>query len=307
MKKGLFRGLALALILVLLCGAALAEGRTTGNVWRRTGPGLDYEQIISFSEGKSLEYLGESSEDDRGVAWYKVSGGGYTGWVSSRYSELVGESSEPEKKPEKKAESTTEPTPTPEPSFEPTPTPSPEPTEALPVTLPALEAGWLFSNTVSDDQGESEAQPAQTPQAEAPAAPGPLQNVELSGYYRRNLVESANEIGLISYRQVESEVPFQYYDDALILAGSQQVDNIVVYGEGYTVYGVSVGMDANAARACLNAAGLDYLASENCITYEHRAGDGALFTDANGHDSCINLWVDADDIITEIDWSSYTG
>ena len=37
------------------------------------------------------------------------------------------------------------------------------------------------------------------------------------------------------------------------------------------------------------------------------AGDGALYKDANGHDSCINLWVDANDIVTEIDWSTYTG
>ena len=131
--------------------------------------------------------------------------------------------------------------------------------------------------------------------------------VELSAYYRADLVAAANEIGLISYRQVESEVPYQYYNDALILAGNQNVENIVVYGAGYEVYGVSVGMNANTAMAWLNAAGLDYVDSVNGLTYEHKAAADAPFADANGHDSCINLWVDENNIITEIDWSTYTG
>ena len=94
----------------------------------------------------------------------------------------------------------------------------------------------------------------------------------------------------------------------MILAGNQEVENIVVYGSGYEVYGVSVGMSAATAMAWFNAAGLDYVDSVNCITYEHRANaDGTFFVDENGHDSCINLWVDANNVITEIDWSTYTG
>ncbi|MBP5620821.1 MAG: hypothetical protein J6X44_02270, partial [Thermoguttaceae bacterium] len=69
--------------------------------------------------------------------------------------------------------------------------------------------------------------------------PAPV--VELSQYYRQDLVTAANEIGLISYRQVESEAPYQYYNDAVIVAGNQVVENIVVFGEGYEVYGVRVG------------------------------------------------------------------
>lgn len=292
MKNRVFRSVALVLALVLLGGMALAEVRTTASVWMRTGPGLNYDQVVSFSEGKSLEYLGESSVDDRGVTWYKVSGGGNTGWVSSRYSELVGESANAPKAEKPAAESTPEPTA--------------EPAEEQPASLPALEAGLLFSSIVSGDAEASDAQPSEDSATE-PADAQPAAVVELSAYYLRNLVEAANEIGLISYRQVESEVPFQYYDNSLILAGNQQVENMVVYGGGYTVYGVSVGMDANAARACLNAAGLDYMDSVNGFTYEHRAAEGAAYVDANGHDSCINLWVDADNIVTEIDWSTYTG
>ena len=45
----------------------------------------------------------------------------------------------------------------------------------------------------------------------------------------------------------------------------------------------------------------------NGVTYEHKANALSLFTDPNGHDSCINVWVDESGTVTEIDWSSYTG
>ena len=43
------------------------------------------------------------------------------------------------------------------------------------------------------------------------------------------------------------------------------------------------------------------------MTYEHKAAADAPFADANGHDSCINLWVNDENLVTEIDWSTYTG
>ena len=303
MKKRAIRVLAAIAALVLISVAALAEVRTTGNVWLRSGPGLDYEALSILSEGKTFEYLGESSVDERGVAWYRITAGEKTGWVSSRYSELIGESAETEV--EADAEEV------------------PAPTEA-PASQSALDAGILFMNgdtgdapeevTPAEDDAE-EAVPEEAASVEdAPekeSAPdtsvAPVRTVELSGYYLNNLVEAANDIGLISYRQVESEVPYQYYDDSVIIAGNQLVESIVVYGAGYEVYGVSVGMNINAARACLNAAGLDYVESVNGVTYEHRANALSLFTDPKGHDSCINVWVDDGGTVTEIDWSSYTG
>lgn len=290
MKNRVIRVMAMATSLMLMLGLALAEVRTTGDVWLRTGPGLDYESVAILKTGKSYEYLGESSVDERGVAWYKIAVGDKTGWVSSRYSELVGETaaSEEDKNDE----------------------PAPAPTEA-PASQSALNAGILFSQEApaAGSEAAPEAEPGEeSAQAPAPAsANGPARTVELSGYYLSNLVEAANDIGLISYRQVESEAPYQYYDNSLILAGNQQVENIVVYGSGYEVYGVSVGMNINAARACLNAAGLDYVESMNGVTYEHRATEASLFTDAKGHDSCINVWVDETGTVTEVDWSTYTG
>jgi len=292
MKNSVIRVVAVTAALMLMQGFAQAEVKTTGDVWLRTGPGLDYESVAILKTGKTYEYLGESSVDERGVTWYRITVGDKTGWVSSRYSELIGEAAGAGEAADEAAE--------------------PAPTEA-PASQSALDAGILFSQDDTEPTPEPALEPTPEPAAEpapeeAPApANGPTRAVELSGYYLNNLVETANEIGLISYRQVESEAPYQYYDDSVIIAGNQQVENIVVYGGGYEIYGVSVGMNINAARACLNAAGLDYVESVNGVTYEHRATEASLFTNAKGHDSCINVWVDETGTVTEIDWSTYTG
>lgn len=298
MKNRAMRTLALALAMLLACGLALADVRTTATVNLRSGPGLSYEIVTSYSEGKTLDYLDESSVDDRGVTWYKVSAGGKTGWISSKFSVLEGEQAQPAATPEPTAEPTAEPA---------------EPEGDDQPGLPALSAGGLFANSLNPVDGD--ATPADEPDDTEPDAdePTPLPAtfdgaaVELSNFYRADLVTAANDIGLISYRQVESEAPYQYYNDALILAGNQNVENIVVYGAGYEVYGVYVGMSANVAMACLNAAGLDYVQSANGISYEHKAANDAVFADVDGHDSIINLWVNDEDVITEIDWSTYTG
>lgn len=299
MKNRVIRIVAAAVALMLMLSLALAEVLTTGKVWLRTGPGLDYDRVSILSAGKTFDYLGESSVDGRGVTWYKVSAGGKEGWISSRYSELIGESAGADAGAEAAEAS------------------EPEPTEA-PDSQSAPDAGMALSDAAPEDAPEAPEETAEEAieetEEEAPEeAPAevpsnePVRAVELSGYYLNNLVEAANDIGLISYRQVESEAPYQYYDESVIIAGNQLVENIVVYGGGYEVYGVSVGMNINAARACLNAAGLDYYESVNGVTYEHKASERSRFTDPNGHDSCINVWVDENDAVTEIDWSSYTG
>ena len=54
----------------------------------RTGPGLKYRSFDIMYEDDEAEYLGNSSVDDRGVVWYKISWYGDTGWVSSKYTSL---------------------------------------------------------------------------------------------------------------------------------------------------------------------------------------------------------------------------
>lgn len=72
---------------LLICYSVLADVYTTGNVNLRAGPGLDYATVGSVPSGTRLTYLGETSVDERGVAWYMVDYKG-TNWVSSKYSEL---------------------------------------------------------------------------------------------------------------------------------------------------------------------------------------------------------------------------
>lgn len=300
MKKRMVRVVVAALALMLLCAAALAEVRTTGNVWMRKGPGLSYEAVTSFTEGKTLEYLGESSVDERGVTWYKVSSGKNTGWVSSKYSKLVGEEETPA--------ATAQPAEAPaaQPAVEPAATAEPAAEEEP--ALPKLDAGMLFSSILGEGEGdEAEGEPEVEAEPATDAAALPEKSVELSPYYLSELVVAANEIGLISYRQVESEAPYQYYDDSVIVAGNQFVENIVVYGGGYELFGVHVGMTSNAAVACLNAAGLERVDSMNGITFQHKGGENSLYVNEEGYDSCVNLWVNDEDVVTEIDWSTYTG
>ena len=63
--------------------------KATGNVNLRKGPGLGYASIATLKKGKTAAYLGEKKKDNRGVAWYKVSFGGKTGWISSKYGKLI--------------------------------------------------------------------------------------------------------------------------------------------------------------------------------------------------------------------------
>jgi hypothetical protein len=54
----------------------------------RTGPGLSYDTLGELSGGMELEFLNETSIDDRGVTWYKVRFEGRDGWVSEKYTKL---------------------------------------------------------------------------------------------------------------------------------------------------------------------------------------------------------------------------
>lgn len=61
----------------------------TGDVNVRTGPGLTYDSTGVAPRGSRLDYLGETSTDERGVDWYKVAYDGQARWVSSTYAVLT--------------------------------------------------------------------------------------------------------------------------------------------------------------------------------------------------------------------------
>ena len=90
MKKKLVVLLTVALLVFSLCASALATSvYFSGNVNVRTGPGLGYSIIGSVNKGSTLTWLGDTRYDSRGNAWYSVSFGTRTGWVSSTYGSLT--------------------------------------------------------------------------------------------------------------------------------------------------------------------------------------------------------------------------
>ena len=61
---------------------------TSGDSHVRSGPGLGYSKLGVLYDGSSAAFLGDTSVDNRGVVWYKISWNGSSGWVSSRYTSL---------------------------------------------------------------------------------------------------------------------------------------------------------------------------------------------------------------------------
>ena len=71
----------------------------SGQTYIRDAANLDGKALDVLHKGESGTYLDQSSVDERGVAWYRISFEGIKGWVSSRYTKLGdASSSEPSRK-----------------------------------------------------------------------------------------------------------------------------------------------------------------------------------------------------------------
>lgn len=68
-------------------GTSYVKG-TSGKSHVRTGPGLSYPDVGVLHKGDTATFLNETSTDDRGVVWYKISWKGEPKWVSSKYTTL---------------------------------------------------------------------------------------------------------------------------------------------------------------------------------------------------------------------------
>jgi len=233
MKK--FRLIAAMLIAAMLISTcALADVKATGDVNLRTGPGLAYEVITSVKKGKTLDYLRQTSIDDRGVAWYLVDYKGRACWISSVYSEVVGESVAPAAGP----------------------------------SIPDLSRIAYFT--------------------------------ELSGYHLMELDTAAMMLDLPNYAQTNSEVPYEYYNENLKIAGYDRVEYIGLVGGEYKIFGVAIGMSRQQAAMNMNFNGLKLLGDYgDVMVFEHASGYG-------GYDSCINVEIE-NGVVTAMDWSTYTG
>ena len=258
---------------------------TTGEVNLRKGPGLKYGKVATLAKGATLKYLGSTSKDSRGVKWYKVSYDGKTAWISSKYSKLKTSSSSSSSS-SSSAKSSAD-------------TASTEPAGAVSDSVTAKE-------TVAPD-GEVPSSPSAFPDltddtvAKAPiVTAAPTNYVEISGFYQAKLIETAIMLQIDDFQKTDSEVPNQYSNDALTIAGDTNVEYMRIRGEGYTIYGVCVNMDVETAKGLLTAAGLVQVDRDWVIGFEHPAADG------DGYDSCVNLYSDTEGRITELDWSTYT-
>ena len=75
-------------------GGRSSSGRrvkaVSGDTYVRKHPDKDSEDYGVLYQGDSAPYLEEKRWDDRDVVWYKVSFHGHKGWVSSRYTKIIG-------------------------------------------------------------------------------------------------------------------------------------------------------------------------------------------------------------------------
>ena len=62
----------------------------SGDTYVRKHPDKEAAEFGVLYQGDSAPYLEEKSWDDRDVVWYKISFHGHNGWVSSRYTKIVG-------------------------------------------------------------------------------------------------------------------------------------------------------------------------------------------------------------------------
>ncbi|MBQ6373448.1 MAG: SH3 domain-containing protein [Clostridia bacterium] len=257
----------------------------TGSVNLRKGPGLKYGIIASIEKGSTLEYTGKSKKDGRGVRWYQVKYNGKTCWISSRYSKSnkSSSSSSSSSKSSKKSAATATPTVAPE-------------------TLTPFAPG-VDGEVPSDPESFTAVDATVTKPPIVQSAPSSY--IEVSGFYQAKLIESALMLDISDYTKTDTEAPNQYSNDALTLGGDTTVEYIGLRGEGYTVYGVCINMDVEAAKALLTNAGLVAVDRDFVIGFEHPATASST-ANVNGYDSCINLYTDTDGRITEIDWTTYT-
>ena len=63
--------------------------KATDSVNVRDKASLNGKVLGIVSKGQTAPYLVEQATDDRGVVWYKIVFKDDTGWVSSKYSEVI--------------------------------------------------------------------------------------------------------------------------------------------------------------------------------------------------------------------------
>lgn len=129
--------------------------------------------------------------------------------------------------------------------------------------------------------------------------------VEVLEKYRTDLIAAAGALGLSEYASVVSEVPNRYFNDALTLAGNEEVECIIINAPGYTLAGAGVGMDAGTARAALLASGLTLVGdSATRMDFEY-PGENAWLNAIGDFGGVVYVTL-TNGIVSGIDLESYT-
>lgn len=131
--------------------------------------------------------------------------------------------------------------------------------------------------------------------------------IEAADWYDKDLAKAAKKLNL-NYKYVieSSEAPVRYYNEALMVAGYEDISCMILIGPGYTIYGAAVGMKLEDARAKLEEAGMVFhWERENCVSYERPTPEDSKMDWAE-HDSI--LYVDHENgIVYSLNWQGYTG
>lgn len=130
--------------------------------------------------------------------------------------------------------------------------------------------------------------------------------IEVSDYYMEPLIQSSIRLGLLTSEiDNHSEVHYQYTNGPLRIGGFELADYVSLTGSGYTIYGVSVGMDRETARSRMINAGLElYHDEEEEMSFQHRSFCKSIES-AEEYDGVIYVYI-REGNVTEIEWVTYS-
>ena len=123
---------------------------------------------------------------------------------------------------------------------------------------------------------------------------------ELSAYFMYNYEESVEDLGL------RNETDTVALNDYVAISGGAYVDAVEVYGKGYTVFGVEVGMTAKKAKSLLKSKGL-YCSedSSNLVVFVRPCAPDAISVSELGFDAYLELVIDSDKCVEAINLYRY--
>ena len=139
----------------------------------------------------------------------------------------------------------------------------------------------------------------------SPAVSASTSAIEVSDYYFEDLAATAEMLGLGDYEYwPNSESPNRYSNDALSISGYNVLENVEITGAGYSLFGVTVGMDSQTARNNMTSAGMVFRGDDGSVlSFEHPTTKGV---DCFGYDSIIYVEI-VGGAVAGIGWTSYTG